>query len=112
MAKTWPTNRQRRTRSDRNDVFARSDAIAARRVLRDVHIGLRELNTAQSDSEWRLRWVSIVTLLRSVGHVLDKVDGRRSTHLEQAVSEVWTEIKENRKDNRIYFQFIEMERNN
>ena len=54
----------------------------------------------------------MVTLLRSVGHVLEKVDGNRSVYLKGAASEVWKEVKRNRNKNAIFFEFIEIERNN
>lgn len=111
MAKTWATPKQRRTGSHLNDVFARSDTVAARRVLRDCHIALHELEKADSDAIWRLRWITQVTLLRAAGHVLDKVDGSRSIYLRKAVDEIWGNIKSDKELNWIFFYFINIERN-
>jgi hypothetical protein len=89
---------------------ATADAIAARRALRDCYVALKELEQAVTTTELRLRWVTAVTLLRVVGHVLKKVDGERSTYLSSAINTVWN-IVMNEKGNEIFLDFIERERN-
>ena len=78
MARTW--GRKRRGKLVRNDPFTKVDALAARRVLRDAYRARNELAKAfESDvaATHRLRWVTVITLLRAVGHALDSVDVRR-----------------------------------
>ena len=50
---------------------------AARRVLDDCKFILAKLEDEKDDQQWRIHWVAVVTLLRAVGHVLTKVDGKR-----------------------------------
>lgn len=110
MAKTW-TRRGKLPRAQQNDPLARSDAIAARAVLRDCHRSARELVDATTPTTWRLRWVTTVVLLRTVGHVLDKVDGTRSPQLRAAIDREWERVKARRAEHLIFHAFIEEERN-
>lgn len=97
---------------ERNDPLgATADTIAARRVLRDCHFALQELQAAAEGREWRLRWVTVITLLRAVGHVLGKVDGERSTYLAAAIKSHWTRVKAAPGGHVIFHDFIERERN-
>lgn len=112
MAKTFPSAKDRRSRRDRIDpVSARCDAIAARRVLRDCHHAVREFKSAVRPVEVRVRWLAALALLRSVGHVLDKVDGSRSTHLRAAINTRWVEVRSGTLHDQIFHDFIERERN-
>lgn len=103
VARTWEHKRGKRQTNSRNDQFARSDAVAARRVLRDCHFAFRELQSAEPGTVWRLRWVTIITLLRAVGHVLDKIDGKRSPYLGGAIKEIWTDIKTKKSKDYLFF---------
>lgn len=112
MAKTFTTAKERRSKADRNDPLgAAADAIAARRVLRDCHAALNELRLAAEGTEWRLRWVAVITLLRVVGHVLKKVDGERSPYLASAIDANWAKVTAPGGGNEIFHDFIERERN-
>ncbi|MFT4079581.1 hypothetical protein [Rhodomicrobium sp.] len=62
--------------------------------------------------EWVLFWVGGVALLRTVGHVLQKVDAVGSPELGCIISSKWAMWKENRQENAIFWDFIEKERNN
>lgn len=110
MAKTW-TPRGNTPHALQNDPLARSDATAARAVLRDCHRSARELSAATTATTWRLRWITTVVLLRTVGHVLDKVDGARSPYLRAAIDREWARVKAHGADNLIFHLFIEEERN-
>lgn len=50
-------------------------------------------------------------LLRTVGHVLEKVDGARSPQLRAAIDREWERVKARRAENLIFHAFIEEERN-
>lgn len=112
MAKTFPSRAERRSRADRNDPFgAMTDAVAARRVLRDCHHAAKEFRDASSPLERRLRWFTALILLRAVGHVLDKVDGQRASYLHDAVIQRWKAVQIGSRADDIFHDFIERERN-
>jgi hypothetical protein len=47
-------------------------------ALADALFAVEEAKLANEQGPWRIRWVSALTLLRLVGHVLDKVDAEQS----------------------------------
>src|SRR4051812_8108328 len=51
----------------------------------------------QELSEWRLFWVAGVALLRTVGHVLAKVDAGVSPCHGKAIGSLWTRLQSDRK---------------
>lgn len=103
MAKTWlPT---------KTDPRSRVDALAARRVLRDCYRSSGELSKAEDGASWRMRWLTTVTLLRVVGHVLDKIDSKRSPFIKQSIKNAWKRWHDNKINNFIFFNFIDQERN-
>jgi hypothetical protein len=111
MAQTWA--RKRRGKLVRNDPFTKVDALAARRVLRDAYRARKELAKAfQSNvaSTHRLRWVTIITLLRAVGHALDSVDVRRSPAMKEAAKAAWSRWREKPLHHLIFHEFIKRER--
>jgi hypothetical protein len=111
MARTWARNR--RDKPVRNDPFTKVDALAARRVLRDAYRARQELAKAfQSDvvTTRRLRWVTVITLLRAVGHALDSVDVRRSPAMKEATKAAWTRWRQNPFNHLIFHEFIKRER--
>jgi hypothetical protein len=61
--------------------------------------------------EWKLHWVSGLALLRTVGHVLAKVDARSSSAHAIAVDQLWARLKSDRQSAAIFWDFIEEERN-
>ncbi len=63
-------------------------------------------------TEWRLYWVAGIALLRTIGHVLVKVDSKTSQHHARAIDDLWQQFKSDRESNRIFWKFIEKERNN
>lgn len=62
--------------------------------------------------EWRLYWVAGIALLRTVGHVLAKVDSQSSLKHSRAISDLWDQLRGDRGSHRIFWDFIEKERNN
>jgi hypothetical protein len=76
---------------------------------------LFELQNSDIDDEhpeWRLHWVAGVALLRTVGHVLKKVDAKTSPKHLEAVKAQWSIWNGDKLENWIFFDFIEQERNN
>jgi len=84
----------------------------ARLVLADCRVALEEAELALDPVAFRRSWAAVVALLRAVGHVLDKVDGRQSESLRRAIDARWRTWNANRAGNRAYWNFIESERNN
>ena len=82
----------------------------AREVLSDCKDALEELNNVQG-SIWRRRFITAMTLLRAVGHVLIKVDGKTGDIHKSVIENQWAIWKNDRKNHEIYFSFIEKERN-
>jgi hypothetical protein len=111
MAQTWA--RKRRGRPVRNDPYTKVDALTARRVLRDAYRAQQELAKAfQSDvvATHRLRWVTVITLLRAVGHALESVDVQRSLSMKEAAKAAWTRWRQNPLHHLIFHEFIKRER--
>lgn len=63
-------------------------------------------------TEWRLYWVSGISLLRTVGHVLAKVDALASPAHTAAVERLWSTLKADKQSSAIFWKFINEERNN
>ncbi|WP_313002781.1 hypothetical protein [Brevundimonas sp.] len=62
--------------------------------------------------EWRIYWVARLALLRTVGHVLAKVDAKTSSKHADAIDELWKGFQADRAGSTIFWDFIERERNN
>ncbi|WDR02485.1 hypothetical protein PSQ19_18125 [Devosia algicola] len=62
--------------------------------------------------EWRLHWISGIALLRTIGHVLAKVDSQYSLTHAAIVAGFWATLKADRQSSDIFWNFIEEERNN
>jgi hypothetical protein len=84
----------------------------ARLVLADCRVALERAELAVDPAAFRVSWAALVALLRAVGHVLDKVDGRQSESLRRAIDARWRLWHADRAGNRAYWSFIESERNN
>ena len=84
----------------------------ARKVLNDCRYAHELLELEENTGKFRLLWVSCSSLLRAVGHVLQKVDAESNTHLKRAIEEWWKNLRESKDQHPIFFNFIELERNN
>ena len=84
--------------------------LGARAVLADCDQALEELKVARQET-LRRRWLTMVALLRAVGHVLDKVDGATSPALRTVINQRYAALKASRPDPAIFWHFIEEERN-
>lgn len=80
------------------------------KVLQDV-IWVRErLETEEDATAWRIHWITCVTLLRSVGLVAHKVDGRTHPNLASACEQIFKTWKTG-EEHKIFRDFIERQRN-
>jgi len=84
---------------------------AARVVLQDVIYVGSILEDEPRQVEWRLNWVLAVVLLRSVGHVLNNVDGASSPEVKRLANKLHSEWKKDDPAHAIFRDFIERERN-
>jgi len=60
---------------------------------------------------WRVFWVAAVTLIRAVGHVLKKVDGK-DKKIKRSANAAFQKWKSENPEHQIFREFIERERNN
>lgn len=81
----------------------------ARQVLDDCELALEFLEQSPNDQIWRVHWFAAIALVRSVGDVLHKVDGR-SEKFRKPVSDAYENWKEDRQANKIFWDFIKSQR--
>lgn len=84
---------------------------AARQVLEDCKIALETIREGVQGREWRVQWVAAITLLRIVGHVLDKVDSAISPSYKDEIDRSWKDLQQTKPEPAIFWQFINDERN-
>lgn len=85
--------------------------LKAREVLDDCRAALRMLEDEKDLQRWRITWAATVALLRTVGDVLNKVDGQDKTI--KKVSELFfREWMGDSSEHLIFRDFIRLERNN
>jgi len=82
----------------------------ARQVLQDCRHARSQLVDGLMGRDWRLRWITAVILLRSVGYVLKKVDAKRSPKLRGVVDEMWERSNNSKPEPEILWEFIERDR--
>ena len=83
----------------------------ARLVLLDCEQALEAIRMADLREDWRWQWVSVVALLRTVGHVLHKVDSQSSPEMRSAIEHHYKELKATEPEPAIFWGFIEAGRN-
>jgi hypothetical protein len=83
----------------------------SREVLSDCRVALSLLEEEKDIQRWRVHWAAAVALIRAVGHVLDKVDGRDAI-VKQAAKTAFQRWKGSDAKHEIFREFIERERNN
>lgn len=82
----------------------------ARLVLEDCRLALQLLEDETDLRKWRLHWVAAIALIRAVGHVLDKVDGK-SPAIRMASRAAYKRWTGDAREHEIFREFIEKERN-
>lgn len=81
----------------------------ARLVLNDCELALEFLEQATTDEIWLIHWFAAIGLVRTVGDVLHKVDGRNPA-LTQKIKQTYDAWKADRKRHAIYWDFIKDQR--
>jgi len=72
--------------------------------LRNAEGAASEIQDGVMGREWRIRWASVVVLLRVVGHVLKKVDAARDPLLEQVINEKWQQLNTSKPEPLIFLE--------
>lgn len=85
--------------------------VKAREVLSDCRLAGQMLEKEKDLQRWRVHWAAAVALVRTVGHVLDKVDGRTPA-IKIAAADRYKIWKSGAPKHEIFREFIEKERNN
>lgn len=80
-------------------------------VLEDCRKALELLEETRDEQTFRVLWVALIALLRAVGHVLQKVDGAEDEALGRVVASRWKVWLSEREKHRLFWNFIEAERN-
>src|SRR5437667_12643868 len=86
--------------------------LRARVVIDDCRVAIETLDECEFGPEWRRSWVTVVALLRAVGHVLQKVDARTDARMAEVIRQQYESLKRSKPEPAIYWAFIEGERNN
>lgn len=81
----------------------------ARQVLDDCELALKFLEQATTDQIWRVHWFAAVALVRTVGDVLDKVDGQDPKY-QAAVKAAYKDWQADREGSMIFWEFIKDQR--
>lgn len=84
----------------------------AREVLEDCRLAVSKLQDGISGRDWRIAWVTAVTLLRTIGHVLKKVDAKSNPKMGLVIETSWAQLVNSKPEPKIFWDFIEDERNN
>lgn len=85
---------------------------ASRKVLEDCKGALQDFKYGVQGEVWRRRWITSVVLLRTVGHVLSKVDALSDPALKKIIDAEWAKLQDSKPEPRIFWEFIDEERNN
>jgi hypothetical protein len=86
--------------------------IRARAALVDCEHALTDYEAGANTVFQYPRWVALITLLRIVGTVLDKVDRpAASAEVQERIRDAWNRLKTSRPEPRIFHQFINEDRN-
>jgi len=80
-------------------------------VLQDLKHAIVDYDCLRQAEAFRISWIAVISLARAVGHVLKKVDAATSPELKRAIDEKWTELIASKPEPKIFWGFIEYERN-
>ncbi len=89
----------------------RSEGTVCKSVLQDVEQCLEWLDEESDEFRFRMVLIAAVALIRTVGHVLQKVDGSRDPILMEIIMRRFRAWKQDRTKAKVFWEFIEAERN-
>ena len=85
--------------------------LKAEKVLADCKKAVELMEAEENPDSFRVLWVACLALLRSVGHVLKKVDGKSSPEMGQLIAKHYDYLQSQKSSPNIFWDFIEVERN-
>lgn len=85
--------------------------LRARQVFNDAKLAHRLLESVLDPPRFRVYWAATCALLRTIGHVLKKVDHQLSEDHARAIDDAWQRWQAQREANAIFWEFIDAERN-
>ncbi len=87
--------------------------LCSQKMLQVVKTALQMFESVEDDSQVEVLWLASITGLRAVGHILAKTDKPNHPELANRIDQWWKKLNANKltEDNRIFFEFIEVERN-
>ena len=97
----------------KHDELTEGMSLLAWRPWKDALDACNLLSSFDSPGEqknWRLYWLAGVASLRAIGHVMDKVDSKKSLDHKNVIAAWWLGVKKNKP--LVFSEFIEPERNN
>ncbi|NLA82883.1 MAG: hypothetical protein GX849_08715 [Clostridiaceae bacterium] len=81
-------------------------------LLKDAKISLDMLEKEDDENRFRIIWLASIVILRSIGHVLAKVDADSDPKHKDVIEAWWKSIHDKKDgENAIFHKFIESERN-
>lgn len=85
----------------------------SKKMLQVVKTAWEMLESAEDVAQVEVLWISAITGLRAIGHILSKTDKTNHPEYADGIDSWWTNLKVNKHsdENRIFFDFIENERN-
>ena len=84
----------------------------SREMLEDAQYALNLMDTEEDVRKIRILWVASITLVRGIGHVLDKVDACQDTALRTKVDDWWRDLQRQKEEHpHIFWDFIDPQRN-
>ena len=85
--------------------------LEAQRILLLAEEALKMLETETDKNRFNVECYAAICSLRSVGHVLDKVDRKNNAVLEESILKWWADLHQHADKEPMFFSFIEQERN-
>jgi hypothetical protein len=82
----------------------------AREVLEDCRFALHLMEDETDLQKWRIMFVAAISLCRSVGYVLDKVDAASNSRIKSASKAAFVRWKSDAPEHEIFREFIDKER--
>lgn len=84
--------------------------LASTKIVSDLEELWDVLELEEDMKKFKFLWISAVSMCRSVGQILHKVDASKSDNHKYLINKQWDSIKNNYEENKIFHEFIKFER--
>lgn len=61
---------------------------------------------------WQVHWIAGMSMLRTIGYVLKKVDARKDVDHQTVIEQFWRRWTERKGEHWIFWEFVDLERHN